>query len=216
VRIVFADDHNLIRESIIPYLMRLADKVEILQASNVAEAEKHLRSGPADLVILDLQMPGMTNLDGIDAIKRVSKSARIAILSGFYDKRTITLALEKGVNGFIPKTTTGNSLLNALRIILDGETFVPSAVMDDDGPSLFGQDQRPTEIDKDGKLGHLTEREIEILKDLVVGKTNKEIANKLSLQEITIKVHMRNIYRKIGADNRADAVRISMEAGLKY
>jgi DNA-binding NarL/FixJ family response regulator len=99
---------------------------------------------------------------------------------------------------------------------MDGEKYIPAQVLDgEDGPSPFEQGGRhPAGVAQDSPFRRLTEREAEILKLLIAGKSNKQIGLDLKLQEITVKIHLRNAYRKIGAGNRADAVRLSYEHGF--
>jgi len=215
MKIILADDHNLVRDGMRTYLMDLADDVEVFEADSLTAAlEFKDNVADPDLVLLDLQMPGMDGLEGISRAKSVFEDALVVIISGFFDKRTVTAALEHGASGFVPKTASGKSLLNALRLILDGETYVPATILTDGGPTLPQlKPQTPENFDESSPLGKLSAREMDILKHLIDGKSNKEIARILDLQEITIKVHLRNTYRKIGASNRADAVRIAFQHG---
>ncbi len=138
----------------------------------------------------------------------------IVILSGFFDRRTVLAAIENGARGFIPKTTSGEAMINALRLVMAGEKYLPSSLIDDVSvPSRSAAALVGRTIPQDGLLSKLTERELEILKYVIDGKTNKEIGKVVGLQEITVKVHVRNAYKKLGAANRADAVRIALQHG---
>src|SRR4051812_31501522 len=112
MRILFADDHNLIREALKPYLQRLGDGVEIAEAASLDDA-LGLFKPPAkpDLILLDLQMPGMEGLKGIGRTKKRFPATPIVILSGFFDKRTVLSSIEQGASGFIPKTNSGEALI---------------------------------------------------------------------------------------------------------
>lgn len=214
MRILFADDHALVRESLKPYLMKLADNCEIVEVGSLSEA-LGAATQAWDLVLLDLQMPGVEAFEGFDQMKTALPEVPIVILSGYSDKRTINAAMERGASGFIPKSATGKTLVRALLTVLDGERFIPSSILEEtDVPSIFDRVVRaPTGPAPDSPLHRLTERESEILRLLIAGNTNKEIANSLGLQEITVKIHLRNSYKKIGAGNRADVVRIAYESG---
>ena len=197
------------------YLADLAADVDVFEADSLTAAlDLKDQAASPDLVLLDLQMPGMDGLEGIARAKAAFGDAPIVIISGFFDKRTVTAALEHGASGFVPKTASGKSLIHALRLILDGETYVPATILTDGGPTLPQlQPKTPETFDDSNPLSKLSAREMDILKHLIDGKSNKEIARILDLQEITIKVHLRNTYRKIGASNRADAVRIAFQHG---
>ncbi len=215
MRILFADDHSLIRESLAEQLRRFDADTSITEVGSLDEALAAYQPD-IDLILLDLQMPGMNGLEGFDRMRTKAGDKPVVVLSGFTDKRTISALLERGAAGFIPKTATGKTLRRALQAVMDGERYIPSQVLDgEEGPSPFEQSGRPAGgVAADSPFRRLTEREGEILKLLIAGKSNKQIGLDLDLQEITVKIHLRNAYRKIGASNRADAVRLSYEHGF--
>jgi two-component system, NarL family, nitrate/nitrite response regulator NarL len=214
MRILYADDHSLIREALKPHLMKLRAKTEVIEAGSLDEALQYAKD--VDLVLLDLQMPGMNGFEGFDRMKAALPDVPIVIVSGYSDKRTINAALERGASGFVPKTATGKTLIRALEGVLDGERYIPSSLLEEsDAPSIFDQTAKRTGPIEDSPLNKLTEREAEALRLLIAGKTNKQIAIDLGLQEITVKIHLRNCYKKIGATNRADAVRLAYEHGWR-
>jgi DNA-binding NarL/FixJ family response regulator len=212
VQIVFADDHVLVRESVTEHIRRLEADVDVIQVGSLDAAVAAVTPA-TDLIILDLQMPGMNGLEGFDRMKASAGDCPIVILSGFTDKRTVNSLLERGAAGFIPKTASGKTLQRAIQAVLDGERYIPALVVDGgDGPSPFTTaEDRSAGPPADSPFLRLTEREAEIMRLLIAGKSNKQIAIQLGLQEITVKIHLRNAYRKIGAGNRADAVRMSYE-----
>jgi DNA-binding NarL/FixJ family response regulator len=213
VRILFADDHQIVRDGLKPYLERLADDVEVIEAASLDEAiAVPPGATPFDLVLLDLGMPGMDIAQGLTRAMAHFTGTPVVIISGHQEHQYVKAALDGGASGFIPKTTSGKSMINALRLVLDGEIYLP--------PSLLQASPTPDAdvlgsqvMSEDNPLSRLSPRELEILRFLIDGNTNKEIARALELQEITVKVHLRNAYRKIGANNRADAVRIAFQHG---
>lgn len=214
MRILYADDHSLVREALKAHLVRLRPGTEVIEAGTLDEALEY--TDGVDLVLLDLQMPGMNGFEGFDRMKAALPQIPIVIISGYSDKRTINAALERGASGFVPKTASGKTLLRALEGVLDGERYIPSSLLEEnDAPSIFDQAPRRSGPIEDSPLNKLTEREAEALKLLIAGKTNKQIAIDLGLQEITVKIHLRNCYKKIGATNRADAVRLAYEHGWR-
>lgn len=218
MRILFADDHTLVREGIRPFLQELASDVEVLEAENLTKAEDQAsKAGPLDLILLDLKMPGMNGFNGITKFAQSHPDVPIVILSGHYNRKDVIAALDYGVSGYIPKNIGGMAMVNALRLVLAGEKYLPSEAFSDNGAeeddSILTPKNGTQNGEIDPKFATLTQREAEILGHLVDGKTNKEIARELGLQEITVKIHVRNIYRKIGASNRAQAVKISLMSG---
>ncbi len=211
MRIILADDHSLVRDSLRQYISMLADDVVIDEASDLAEVMAHANGAQKpDLILLDLQMPGMNSVASIADVRKAFGSPPIVIISANADSTIIAGALKNGANGYIPKTMNGKSLVTALRLVLDGETYVPPAL-------LNAKETRATAAALPGNeparyipggLSRLSAREAAVLRLLISGKSNKEIARELDLQEVTVKVHLRNVYRKINATNRTDAVRI--------
>lgn len=208
MHILLADDHNLVREGLKPFLERLADDVTVIEAADIEGALTAGRAAPTvDLAILDLMMPGMNGFAGLGAVKGAFPDIPVVILSGHITRSDVLAAIDAGAAGFIPKTISGSALVSALRLVLDGERYLPSAVL-----AAGGEEDAPPQ---GSILATLSAREKQVLNLLVEGQTNKEIARVLEIQEITVKVHVRNVYRKIGAANRAQAVKIAMESGFR-
>lgn len=205
MRIVLADDHRLVRDGLKPFLRELEATVEVVDAASADEALAAAGQGdPPQLILLDLNMPGMDGLAGLARLRTRCPGVPIVILSGDVSRALVTEAVQAGAAGYIPKTIGGPGLVNALRLVLGGETYLP--------PSALDADPVPA-APPGAALGSLSERERVVLGLLIRGLTNKEIAREVDLAEITIKIHLRNVYRKIGASNRAQAVRIAMSAG---
>ncbi|MBI5164198.1 MAG: response regulator transcription factor [Magnetospirillum sp.] len=217
MQILVADDHKLVRDGLRPFLHELDPGAEILDAATLDEAiAAAAKADNLGLVLLDLMMPGMDGIRGLQAFKaKCPPNVPVVIVSGFSSRDHVVAAVQSGASGFIPKTVSGTAMVNALRLVLSGEKYLPSSTFFDEPgaqammmPGMFPRGPGvPPPFDK------LSRREGEILGLLVEGRTNKEIAIVLDLQEITIKVHLRNVYRKIGAANRAQAVRIAMSSG---
>ncbi|MBF0306037.1 MAG: response regulator transcription factor [Alphaproteobacteria bacterium] len=208
MRIVLADDHNLVRDGLKPFLRELAPEVEIVDASTFPEALAAVEGQPEPaLVLLDLMMPGMDGVKGVETMRARLPKTPVVIVSGHVGREAVLSAMRAGASGFIPKTISGANLVNALRLVMAGETYLPA--------SLLAADEPPAKLGLSPPLDTLSPREREILSYLVEGNPNKVIARHRDLQEITVKIHLRNVYRKIGAANRAQAVRIAMSAGFK-
>jgi DNA-binding NarL/FixJ family response regulator len=202
---VFADDHRLVREALAPFIQRLAPTVRLDEASTVDEAIKLLEGdNQCDLILLDLNMPGMDGFEGFNRLQHVAPDTPIAVLSGSIDPSDVSQALAHGAAGYIPKTTAGTTLVNALQIILAGEVYVPPALMS----AQASRGARET------RSVPLADRQMDVLKALAEGLTNKEIARRLGIAEITVKVHLQSIYRKLGVSNRTEALAAALNRGL--
>lgn len=209
--ILLADDHAMVRDGLIPFLLRVAEGAKILEAASLPEAvEKARKAENLGMVILDLNMPGMDGLDGLAAMRREFSAIPVVILSGSAHPADAMHALEGGADGFIPKTMRGEAIIGVLRLVLSGEKYVP--------PFLFDYREETASKDfppaKAGPLAPLSAREMEIVEMIVNGAPNKIIARALELQEVTVKAHLRNIFRKLAVSNRTEVARIGIMAGL--
>lgn len=218
MRIILADDHSLVRDSLKQYLELLAESVDVVEAGSLPDVLRH-GGQDVDLILLDLQMPGMAGARSVADVRDAFAGAPIVVISGFTDPTVIRAAIASGANGYIPKTARGKSLVTALKLVMEGETYLPPSLLAEEtvapqpspetenkpGAKVFGATQAG--FDK------LSQREASVLRLLISGKTNKEIGRDLDLQEVTVKVHLRNVYRKIRATNRTDAVRIALTQG---
>lgn len=212
VRLLLADDHHLVREALSYYLRQTADGVEVEEASTLEEALCRAGSdGPFDAVILDLRMPGMNGLAGLEQMRDRLPGIPVVILSGVIGRAEAMDALRRGAAGVITKELRGPALINALRLVLAGEAFVPSTLVDeppDPEATIEGESAQRA------ALGNLTRRELEAVRLLADGLSNREIAAAMALAEVTVKLHLHNAFQKMGARSRADAVRIALRKGI--
>ena len=203
MRILIADDHDLVRDTIAAFLSAEAG----VEAETVSDLEAALeRAGPEarwDLILLDYGMPGMDGLDGLDRMLAAVGDVPVAIMSGTATRQVAEDALGRGAIGFLPKTLGAKSLVNAVRFMAAGERYVPVSFLQATDPATA---QAPG--------GPLSQRERQVLDGLVRGLSNKEIARELDLQEVTIKLHVKTLCRKLGAKNRTQAALAARDAGL--
>ncbi|HSE77613.1 MAG TPA: response regulator transcription factor [Alphaproteobacteria bacterium] len=215
LRILLADDHHMVREALTPYVQRVGAGVNVLHAGSFAQAhEQARRNAPLDMIILDLKMPGMDGLMGLRQMRAEFPNTPIVILSGSDDPEDVAESIRLGANGFIPKTMVGAALVTALKLVLDGERFVPA----ENRFGELGPSSRPRhESASRGHdvIGQLTPRQRAVLAELVEGYSNKEIAKRLAIEEITVKVHLQRVYKRLAVANRTQAVRRAMELGVK-
>lgn len=206
MRLLIADDHVLVRDALKSHIERIEPGTTVITVGSVAEAVAVLDRGePVDIVVLDLMMPGTSGIDGIEAVKAKRPDLPVAIMSGNARSQDISAAVAKGAAGFIPKTLNGGALAGALHLMLGGETFMPASAH-----GMAGDQAAP----KAEGGPPLTRRERQILDFLLKGSSNKEIARALDLEEVTVKMHVRGVFRKLNARNRTQAAMRAVELGL--
>ena len=204
MKILLADDHDLVRDAISLLLSRDFDNPKVDLASDLKSLLELLDTETNyDLILTDLYMPGMQGVESLDEIIKKSKQTPVALMSGSKNRTDIKTAYELGIRGFISKTTTGKALSNILRLILSGERYVPEFYLEQDEHLIV-----PINGAK------LTSREIEVMKGLLKGLSNKQIAGSLFIEETTVKLHLRSLFDKLEAKNRTDAVIKAMKYGL--
>ena len=215
MKVLLADDHRLVREGLKLLISRLGDDVDILEAEDFGQALSLAEGAEGlDLIILDLSMPGMNGLAGLERMCGVRPDVPVVILSGTFERKLVLDALMRGAHGYIPKTLGGKAMLSALQLVVAGEKFVPSIILDDVHAGQSGGDcPSGAPVPLDNPIHKLTRRERDVLSLLAEGHPNKEIARRLELQEVTVKVHLKGVFRKLGATNRTHAVRIAFELG---
>jgi two-component system, NarL family, nitrate/nitrite response regulator NarL len=197
VKVLVADDHDLVRETIAAFLQ--AEGVgEITTAASLDMALALVaKRGRFDLVLLDYSMPGMDGLAGLTRMMQAN-GGPVALLSGTATPGIAEEAMRVGAAGFVPKTLSSKSMVSAVRFMIAGEVFAPFAFMQ--------QENR--------NAGNLSPREIEVLRGVCDGKSNKEIARDLDVQEVTVKLHVKTLSRKLNARNRTHAAMIARDQSL--
>lgn len=203
MRILIADDHDLLRDTMVLFL-RSEASIETKTAATLDEACLRIeKDAPYDLVLLDYNMPGMHGLVGLKRALEMKGGQRVALISGEATREIAEQALAAGAAGFVPKTLGAKSMINAVRFLAMGEQYAPIDFM------TAAEDEEVHPIAQ-----KLSPRELQVLKGLTEGKANKEIARDLDVSEPTVKLHVKTLYRKVGAGNRTQAALIAREAGI--
>jgi two-component system, NarL family, nitrate/nitrite response regulator NarL len=204
MKVLLADDHDLVRDTLAAYLMR-EPGIEVVTASDFATVTKRIKTeGRFDLVLLDYNMPGMNGMQGLNKALELTGGRPVAIISGSANKAVAEEALAAGAMGFLPKSMAAKSLIHAIRFMAAGEKYAPLDFMN-------AKDENA----ENPLLAQLTKREAEVLRGLMRGLSNKEIAREVELQEVTVKLHVKTLCRKVNARNRTHAAMIAKEAGLQ-
>lgn len=194
------------------YVLReLAETISLLEAADCDSALRHAADHPdIDLVLLDLNMPGIDGFALLDLFSSRYPALPVVILSASNEQNHMQRALNAGALGFIPKETTGTVMLNALRLVLSGGIYVPPSIALKQSPEMRGvkSDYLESQV--------FTPRQQETLKLLVQGYSNKEIARRMDLAEATVKMHITAIFKSLGVNNRTQAVLAAKKLDLGF
>jgi DNA-binding NarL/FixJ family response regulator len=200
---VVADDHPLVRDALGRIVCQLEGGAQVFEAGDYATLLERLGAARPDLLLVDLNMPGMDGLDGLRRLRAKFPTLVVVVASAQDDAPTIRAALAVGINGFIPKVDSAELLLQALRLVRAGGTYVPASMLGD----LHNPPAVSNHID-------LTARQLDVLRLLSKGEPNKVIARQLGLTEGTVKIHIAGILRGLQVRNRTEAVVRARELGL--
>ena len=200
IRVLSVDDHPLLREGIAALVNSQPDMTLVAEASNGAEAVQIFKQQQPDVTLLDLRLPDMSGIDTLIAIRSEFPEARVIMLTTFEGDVEIQRALQAGARGYLLKNMPPSELLDVIRQVHAGKKRIP--------PEIASQllEHMTDEV--------LTEREIEVLREVADGNRNREIAERLFISEETVKVHIKHIMEKLGAADRTQAVAIGVRRGI--
>ena len=203
IRVLVVDDHPVVRDGLRGVLDGEPDMEVVGEAGNGAEALARVAAGPVDVVLLDLRMPVMGGVETITALRRTAPGVRVLVLTTFDTDRDVLPAVEAGATGYLLKDTPRDELLRAVRAAHRGEAVLSPAV----AGRLMGQVRAPA-------AESLSARELEVLRLVAAGATNREAARRLFISEATVKTHLLHLYAKLGVRDRASAVAVGYQRGL--
>ena len=211
MRVLLADDHPLFREGLKPVLEKLDDGVELVEAMDYPSAFEVMHRvgktlGSVDLALLDLFMPGMEGLEGVMRFRAAFPDVPVVVLSASEQPDNIQTLLAAGALGYLTKASSSDTIINALKLVLNGGVYVPPSLLDQQGK----QPAPPEPL----RNTALTTRQIDVLRQLAKGLTNKQIAKELEVTEGTIKIHLASVFRILKVQNRTEAVLVAQKMGL--
>jgi DNA-binding NarL/FixJ family response regulator len=202
IRILIADDHPVVREGLAALIRSETGMTLVGEAANGKQAVQQFFLHHPDLLLLDLRMPEMNGIEVIRAVLAKYPQAKIIILSTYGGDEDVYRALQAGAKAYLLKDAPPRQLLGSIRSVAAGKPWAPTG----EGLALSAKLE----------TARFTQRETEILRLLAAGKSNKEIGAQLKAAETTVKIHLSHIFRKLGAHNRAEAIRLVLETGIVH
>ena len=202
IRAVIADDHPIVREGLRALVSSQQDMEVVGEAANGRQAVQQFLQHRPDILLLDLRMPEMNAIEAMHAILEKAPEARIIVLSTYNLDEDIYRSLKAGAKAYLLKDSPREQLLESIRSVHAGLLSISPSI----GVRLAARLRGPD----------LTDREVDITRLVVAGKTNKEIGASLKITEGTVKVHISHVLKKLGAGGRADAIRIALERGIVH
>ena len=206
----------MIRASIIDVMQLAYPEADFVEAGSLSEAEAAIAAHPdIEIVLLDFLMPGMNGLAGVQGLLSRYADVPISIVSGSVIPDDVNRALAMGVRGYIPKTLKPQAMMAVISGILDGETYNPfESTGQQDGEGIAPESSASSQRRRMNSLfDTLTKREREVLDGVTKGYSNKEIARENDIQEVTVKVHLKSVFAKLGVSNRTHAVVYALQHG---
>jgi DNA-binding NarL/FixJ family response regulator len=203
IRLLIADDHPVVRDGLRAMLATQPDMELVGEAATGTEAVQRARALRPDVVLMDLQMPGLDGPGAIAALREQAPGVRVLVLTTYGTDADITRAVDAGVTGYLLKDAPREQLFGAIRAAARGESVLSPSV----ATRVLGRMRAPAEE-------ALSPRELEILQAVARGLSNKEIGRQLYVSEATVKTHLLRIFGKLGVDDRTAAVTLALERGI--
>jgi len=199
-RVLLADDHPVVRAGLAAVIAQEPDLMLVGEAENGERAVALFREHRPDVALMDLRMPHMGGVEAIHAIREEFPEARILALTTYEGDADIRRALRAGARGYLLKDMLLTDVISAIRAVLRGERVIPAAVA--------------TRLAEFPERSDLTERELEVLRLVGRGLSNKEVAKAIGRMDETVKIHLKNIFAKLGVADRTEAVTVALTRGL--
>jgi DNA-binding NarL/FixJ family response regulator len=214
LKFLVVDDHPLVRDAMSHVIARLGGEVEVLEAADCLTGLELARAHPdLDLVLLDLNLPGLRGIAALERFRREHPAAPVVVVSMFRDRDTVAEAIRRGAMGFIPKSSSRETIVNALRLVLSGSVYLPPDAIGDARADDATMGVAPGNTRSFAELG-LTARQGQVLALVMKGRSNKEICRELGLAERTVKAHLTAVLNALKVTSRTQAVIAAGRLGL--
>jgi two-component system NarL family response regulator len=200
IRVLVADDHLIVRLGLVALINSQSDMTVAAQASSGSDAVALHAQHKPDVTLMDLRMPGQDGVEAIESIRRVEPAARVIVLTIHAGDEAVYRALRAGARGYLLKTVSGEEIVAAIRAVRAGNQWIPEEIADLAAERM----QQPP----------LSVREIDVLKRIAKGLSNKRIAEELDVSESTVRNHVASLLDKLGADDRTHAVTVALDRGI--
>jgi DNA-binding NarL/FixJ family response regulator len=202
IRIMIVEDHHVVRQGLMALISTVPGLEIVAEAPDGSEAIQQFRQHKPDVTLMDLRLPKLGGVDAITAIRSEFPSARIIVLTTFDGDEDIYRALQAGARGYLLKGMDADELIDAIRTVHAGKTRIPAPVAQRLAGRMGGQE--------------LTGRETEVLKQIVAGKSNREIGTILFISEATVKTHINSLLGKLGVSDRTQAATTALQRGIVH
>jgi len=202
IKILIVDDHHIVRQGLAALLKTVPGFHVLAEAADGEQAVELFRKHRPDVTLMDLRLPKMNGVDAIAKIRETAPGARIVVLTTFDGDEDIYRALQAGAKGYLLKGMDLAELSDAIRAVHSGKTRIPPRVAEKLAERMSG--------------ATLTGRELEVLKLIVAGKSNKDIGNALFISEATVKTHVNSLLSKLGVEDRTQAATTALQRGIVH
>jgi len=200
IRVLIVEDHNVVRQGLVSLLNVVEGMEVVCEAADGVEAIAQFRKHQPDITLIDLRLPRMSGVDAIQRIRMESPQARLIVLTTYDGDEDIYRALKAGAKAYLLKGMTTDELITAIRAVHAGKSHIPPAIAE--------------KLAERMGVEELTPREMDVLEQIVAGKSNKEIADELGVSEATVKTHINSLLGKLGVTDRTQAATAAIRRGL--
>jgi two-component system NarL family response regulator len=200
IRILIVEDHHVVRQGLVALIKSVDDMEVVAEAADGRQGVDLHRKHRPDVTIMDLRLPLLGGVEAIQEIRQITPNARVIVLTTFDGDENIYRALQAGARGYLLKDMFGEELMDAIRAVHAGKTRIPAVVAQRLAERMRGPE--------------LTSREMDVLRLIVGGKSNKEIGGALHISEATVKTHINNLLGKLGVSDRTQAATSAIQRGI--